>query len=101
MKKGCMACGGSMKKGGTKKPVMRGGGKVATKATASFPSVSTATGVGAKTKKKYAAGGSTECGPGGRCKEGTYNKGRGTGATKAGIGQKFKNFFNPGKIKLQ
>lgn len=45
-----MSCGGSMKKGGTKKPMMRGGGKIATKATASFPSVSTGSGVGAKVK---------------------------------------------------
>jgi hypothetical protein len=49
-KMGCASCGGSMKKGGTKKPLMRGGGKVATKATAGFPSVTKSKGVGSKKK---------------------------------------------------
>lgn len=38
------------KNGGSKKPVMRGGGKVATKSTAGFPSVSKTKGVGSKKK---------------------------------------------------
>jgi len=98
-KAGCMSCGGSMSKGGTKKPVMRGG-KIATKSTASFPSVSTKSGVGAK--KKYQVGGSTsKCGPGGKCKEGNYNKGRGTGGAKTGIFQKIRNVVNPGRLKLK
>lgn len=51
MKSSCKQCGGkTMEKGGTKKPMMRGGGKVATMATKSFPSVSTKSGVGAKVK---------------------------------------------------
>jgi hypothetical protein len=49
-KMGCAQCGGTMKKGGSKKSVMRGGGKVATMATKLFPSVSKTKGVGSKKK---------------------------------------------------
>jgi hypothetical protein len=35
-KMGCASCGGSMKKTSTKKPAMRGGGKIATMKTKSY-----------------------------------------------------------------
>ena len=55
---GCASCGGSMKKGGTKKPVMRGGGKIATMKTPTYK-------IGGKTTKKMMTGGATEI-----CKDG-------------------------------
>ena len=71
-----------MKKTVTKKPAMRGGGKIATMKTPTYK-------IGGKTTKKMMVGGATEqCKPGDpKCKEGNYNKGRGTGRPKKTFGE--------------
>ena len=86
---GCASCGGSMKKTATKKPAMRGGGKISTMKTPTYK-------IGGKTTKKMMVGGATEiCKDGDpKCKEGNYNKGRGTGGGKLNLFErnKQKNF---------
>jgi hypothetical protein len=90
-KMGCASCGGSMKKGGTKKPVMRGGGKIATMKTPTYK-------IGGKTTKKMMTGGATEiCKDGDpKCKDGKRAPGTRPNMT---IGDRLKNAFSPGRIK--